>query len=66
MLSLQDCKNELTKNDERYTDEEIKVIRELLYQVSCIEFEKYKNIIPNEKSNNIRQSINRRAARKRA
>lgn len=62
MLSIQVCKNELTKNEECYTDEEIKIIREILYELASIEIENYKalkNDQENNQSNHLCEGFNR-------
>jgi len=43
MLSLTKCKNILNKNGIKYTDEEIEVLRELLYSIAQIQFEQTNN-----------------------
>ncbi|MFZ1288684.1 MAG: hypothetical protein WAR79_01245 [Melioribacteraceae bacterium] len=37
MLSINECKENLKSGKERYSDEEIKIIRELLYHLADIE-----------------------------
>jgi len=43
MLSLEKCKKILVDNTEKYTDEEIKMIREHLYKIAEISYQKNKN-----------------------
>lgn len=57
MLSIQKCKEALTQDGERFTDEEIKQIREKLYQLAHIELENYKNK-SKENSDYSRKSVN--------
>jgi hypothetical protein len=64
MLSIQECKKELNKNEERYTDAEVKEIREILYQLASIEFENYKGKIDEKESNHLCKGIDRRTGRK--
>ena len=42
MLSISECKKELKKEGEHYTNEEIKEIREILYRLARIEIENFK------------------------
>ena len=59
MLPISECKKELQKEGKRYSDEEIKQIREILYQLARIEIENYKSKSVGKESNNIRKSVNR-------
>ena len=43
MLSIEECRKILNINGTKYTDEEIKKIRDLLYYWAEIEFDNYKN-----------------------
>lgn len=63
MLSIKECKNELNISEKRYSDEEVKEIREILYQLACIEFENYKVKIDEKESNYLRKSFDRRTGR---
>jgi len=44
MLSLTKCKNILNKNDLKYSDKEIEVLRELLYAIAQTQFEQTNNL----------------------
>ena len=43
MLSTTKCKNILNKNGIKYTDNEIEVLRELLYTIAQTQFEQINN-----------------------
>jgi len=43
MLSITKCKKILNKNGIKYTDNEIEVLRELLYAIAQIQFEQTNN-----------------------
>lgn len=47
MLSITECKKKLDKNGVRYTDEEVKLIRNVLYKFAEVHF---KNKIKTEKN----------------
>lgn len=38
MLSITECKKKLNKNDVQYTDEEIEIIRNVLYKLAEINY----------------------------
>jgi hypothetical protein len=63
MLSIQECKKELNKKEERYTDEEIKQIKEMLYRLATIQYESNKLKLAQYEargnSNRIHTGINR-------
>lgn len=42
MVSIEKCKAELKNSNRIYSDEEIKKIRDLLYQIATIEYDKFK------------------------
>ncbi len=42
MVSIEKCKAELKHSSRKYTDEEIKQIRDLLYQIATIEYDSFK------------------------
>lgn len=56
MISIEKCKAELKHSNQKYTDEEIKQIRELLYQIATIEYEKFK-VESAKNGSNIHESI---------
>jgi hypothetical protein len=41
MISLEQCKKILNKTKKKYTDDEIKAIREWLYRIAEIEYQRY-------------------------
>ncbi len=62
MLSVNDCKKILNKTGS-YTDDEVKKIRQFLYELVEIEYYNFKNNNNNERSN-LHKSIDRRTERK--
>jgi len=44
MVSMEMCKKILTKNGKKYTDEQIKQVKDYLYQIAKIDIENFKNI----------------------
>ncbi|HEY4831168.1 MAG TPA: hypothetical protein VIH61_01205 [Waddliaceae bacterium] len=44
MISLKACEEVLNKNGRKYSDAEIKIIREILTKLSEIEYEFYKQV----------------------
>ena len=66
MLSIQKCKNELEKNGDKYSDEEIEQIREMLYRLATIQYESNKlKLAENEtrgNRNSVHTCINRQAS----
>ena len=56
MVSIEKCKAELKSSNRKYTDEEIKQIRDLLYKIATIEYDGYKTK-PKKNSSNIHESI---------
>jgi hypothetical protein len=57
MLSHDKCKKILSKNGVKYTDEEVKKIREFLYKLGEISFAEFKKTHKNE-SNYLYQGVN--------
>ncbi len=61
MLSLEVCKNILQATGKKYSDEEVKQIRHLLYKLSELDYQLYK--APKNKddanSNHLHKGINR-------
>ncbi len=43
MLTFEKCKKTLTSQGEKYSDEEIKIIMNVLVQLACFEYQSYKN-----------------------
>ena len=61
MLSIEKCKQILTKNGASYTDEEVKRIRELLYRVGQLDYQLFKEQQKkNEQSNHLHQGFHGR------
>ena len=44
MLSLKKCKKTLNKKGVKYTDEEVKIIREIIYDYAYLEYELFPHI----------------------
>ena len=42
MLSIEKCKAELEKTGKKFTDKQIKEIRDFLYRIGTIEYESFK------------------------
>jgi len=42
MLSVEKCRQIVKRKDKKYTDDELKIIRDLFYKLASIEYEKYK------------------------
>lgn len=63
MLSIEKCKQILTKGGANYTDEEVKRIRELLYQLGHLDYLLYnQNSLKDGERNHLHKSLNRRAS----
>lgn len=64
MLSLKECRSILGKKFEDYTDEQIRKIRDWLYQIVGLEMKEFnKTKIEHEKGHLVCQSKHRRAGR---
>ena len=59
MLNIEACKKILNKSSKKFTDEQIKQIRDLLYALATIEYEGYKKKNHEQKCDNIYESIDR-------
>lgn len=57
MLSVEVCKKALNKNSKKFTDEQIKQIRDLLYALATIEYEASKKNNHEQKCDNIYESV---------
>lgn len=57
MLSIEKCKAELGKNGRKFTDKQIKEIRDFLYRIGTIEYESFKTK-SKENSSNIHKGVN--------
>lgn len=64
MVSIEKCKAELKNCNRKYSDEEIRQIRDLLYKIATIEYERFKTE-PQEKGCGLQESINGGAERER-
>lgn len=51
-LSIAHCQKVLSKDGSKYTDEEVKMIRDFLYQMARIEYHIYNNEKNHEKERN--------------
>jgi len=58
MISIQKCKEILNSGKNKYSDDEIKIIREQLTKLSQIEYEFYKQAERDEKSSHLHKGIN--------
>lgn len=52
-LSIEYCQNKLKKNGLNFTDKQVEHIRDFLYLLAEIEYEHYKKISHEEKSNSL-------------
>jgi hypothetical protein len=60
MVSIEFCKRILEKNEKKYSEEQVKFLRQLLYQLGEIDYTCFKNRIEHAaKSDNIYSCINR-------
>lgn len=57
MISLDKCKVELKDSTRRFTDDEIKAIREQLNRFAEIEYEHFKNLKNFEQSCNVQEGL---------
>jgi DNA-binding transcriptional regulator YiaG len=62
MISLKTCQEILRKNGKKYSEAEIKIIREQLTQLSQIEYEHYRKIQRDKESSDLYASIDRGAS----
>jgi hypothetical protein len=60
MLNLEKCKKILQKDGQKYTDEEVKQIRDLLYKIGQLDYQIFKSskLSNNGKCNSLHKSIN--------
>lgn len=60
MLSIQQCKRILENSGKKYSESEVKLIRQLLYQLANIDYDFYKESLRNgKKSDHILKSLDR-------
>jgi len=59
MLSLKKCKQILNQNDGNYSEEQVKKIRQFLYQIAEIDYQQFKQNQANEECHNLHQSKHR-------
>jgi hypothetical protein len=62
MLSLEKCREILSENGKKYSEEEIELIREILSNLGEIEYEIYEKGKRNTESNNILQGLDGRTS----
>jgi hypothetical protein len=59
MLSIEQCKKILKKNGKTYTDEEVKKVRELLYQLGRLDYYLFtEKRLSDAKRNHLHKGIN--------
>lgn len=63
MLSVDTCKKILEQNGGEYSLEEVKIVREFLYNFAMLGFQEYQKQIKPDESNNIYTGINGRTGR---
>ena len=63
MLSFEKCKEILNNEEKKYTDDEIKIIRNFLYQLGHFDYLNFKRK-ENAKSHHLHKGKHRRARRK--
>jgi len=56
LINLKKCKRILRQNGENYSDEQVKKIRQFLYQMAELDYKLFKQNQVNEKCNNLYQS----------
>jgi hypothetical protein len=58
MLSIKDCKEILENGGKKYKDEQVKLIRNILYQLAEIEYQNIRNKNHVQKSHYLYESLN--------
>lgn len=59
MPSIEQCKRILESNEKKYSDKQVKAIRQILYQLAEIDYNNYKeNLKHVKKSGSLYQSFN--------
>jgi hypothetical protein len=61
MLSIEECKRTLEKYGDNYTEEEVKKIKEVLYQIAELDYQNFKTG-KYEERHHLHESVNRRAS----
>lgn len=56
MVSIEKCRKVLKDSGNKFSDDELKNIRRLIYEIATIEYESFKK--PNKNSSNLHKSIN--------
>ncbi len=64
MITLEKCKKELNHDERKYTDTQVREIKNMLYEFAEIELNNSKLIQNEKKCNTIRESFDRRTRRK--
>jgi hypothetical protein len=59
MLSLKACDKILNHKGKNYTEEQIKIIRDVLYQLAEIEFQQFKNQAYEKESSYLHKGVDR-------
>jgi hypothetical protein len=62
MLSLEKCKEILERDEEKYSYEQVKQVRDILYSFAAIEYDVFKNKRLQHESDNLHPRINRRTS----
>ena len=65
MLTFEECKQVLNENGNKYTDQQVQEICNLLYNLLEIDIENFKTFCNNERDN-LQQGFDRRSGRQRA
>jgi len=61
MLSIEKCKSILQKDGASYTDEEVKQLRDLLYQLGYLDYAAFKEHLKGEKGDSVYPRLDARA-----
>lgn len=57
MITIEKCKKILNCSERKYTDDEVKKIREFLYQISIIEYDKFKTDLTASQGVNVQEGV---------
>jgi hypothetical protein len=58
MLSFNECKKILNKTGNKYTDDEIEILRQLIFQFAQMDYNTFKKQIDGQQSGSLHQSFN--------